>query len=70
MKEKYGDTAVEDGSDSSSEDEDGEGITSDVERDFLRTLSLIKNKDPIIYDPSTTFYGTLHTLALVYWSGP
>lgn len=58
VEEKYGDTLVESSSDSSSEDDDGEGMTSDVERDFLRTLSLIKNKDPVIYDAATNFYGT------------
>ncbi len=58
MKEKYGDAALEDSSESSSEeeDEDGEGWTGDMEKQFLRTLSLIKNKDPSIYDTATTFY--------------
>ena len=67
VREKYGDILSGSSSESSSdeEDEDGEGITSDVERDFLRTLSLIKNKDPAIYDASTTFYGMCTTCWLV-----
>lgn len=64
MRDKYGDVGVkqleegEESSDSSSEEEDeyAEALTPQVERDFLRTLSLIKSKDPRIYDKEVSFF--------------
>ena len=64
VRDKYGDVAVkqlEDGSScsessSEEEDEDAEALTPQVERDFLRTLSLIKSKDPRIYDKEVSFF--------------
>ena len=64
MRDKYGDVGVkqleEEGSSSESsseeEDEDAEALTPQVERDFLRTLSLIKSKDPRIYDKEVSFF--------------
>ena len=59
MKEKYGDVALHSSSESSSEeeDEDADAWTSDMERGFLRTLAMIKKKDPSIYDATSSFYG-------------
>ncbi len=57
MREKYGSEVLNSSSESSSsEDEDAEALTSDVERDFLRTLSLLKSKDPSIYSTQTEFF--------------
>lgn len=55
MREKYGDVDTSSSS-SEEEDEDAEGLTTDVQRDFLRTLSLLKSKDPSIYDSQSQFY--------------
>jgi hypothetical protein len=33
-----------------------QALTVGLERDWLRTLAAIKNKDPKIYDPHITFY--------------
>ena len=63
VRDKYGDVGVkqlEEGSSSESsseeEDEDAEALTPQAERDFLRTLSLIKSKDPRIYDKEVSFF--------------
>lgn len=58
MKTKYGDDVLdeEDESSSSSDDEEGVEITQAVEKDFFRTLSCLKNKDPSIYNNSVSFF--------------
>ena len=54
VRDKYGDESSS--SSSEEEDEDAEAVSSDVERDFLRTLSLIKKRDPSIYNDQTKFF--------------
>eukprot|EP00118_Oscarella_pearsei_P003520 m.14620 g.14620 ORF g.14620 m.14620 type:complete len:627 (+) comp25852_c0_seq1:22-1902(+) len=59
LKEKYGDDfELEDDESSSSEleDDDARGITKRNERDFLKTLSLLKSKDPRLQDKNFKLY--------------
>uniref|UniRef100_A0A1A7W7S1 Protein KRI1 homolog n=1 Tax=Iconisemion striatum TaxID=60296 RepID=A0A1A7W7S1_9TELE len=58
LKDRFGDRANEsdtDSSESSSDDSDVE-LDPDVERDFYRTLSLLKKKDPKVYEKDAKFY--------------
>lgn len=58
VKTKYGDV-LEDGSESSSssdDDEDAAELTEEVEKDFFKTLSYLKMKDPKIYDNNVSFF--------------
>lgn len=57
LKAKYGDVPLdEDSSSSEEEDDDAEALTPQLEEDFLKTLSMIKSKDPKIYDKATEFF--------------
>jgi len=56
LKEKYGDDAQMSSSSSESEDDDAEGLTPQIEQDFLQTLSMIKQKDPKIYSKDSVFF--------------
>jgi len=64
LKDKYGEDAakksleeaMEDASDSESEDDDAEALTEQVEKDFFKTLAMLKTKNPKIYDKETKFY--------------
>jgi len=55
------DSSDEDSEEDESEDENGEELTPTMDAAILRTLSLIRNKDPEIYDEkSRVFLGMFH----------
>ncbi|XP_076353297.1 protein KRI1 homolog isoform X1 [Tachypleus tridentatus] len=59
LKDKYGNDVIDSGSSSGSsesEDENAKDLTPTVEKDFLKTLSLLKKKDPRIYNPNENFF--------------
>ncbi|KAM9263954.1 LOW QUALITY PROTEIN: protein KRI1 homolog [Morus bassanus] len=59
LQDRYGDTGGGSGSGSSSESESsGDEVATDprLEREFHRTLALLKTRDPRIYQQDTTFY--------------
>lgn len=55
LKNKYGDVES-DSSTSEEEDEDAVELTKDVEKQFLKTLSALKEKNPKIYDANVRFF--------------
>ena len=70
VKEKYGsDAELEDETDSEedeSEDEDGEELTPAMDVAMLRTLAMIRSKNPAIYDSTkNVFEGAL----FLVWKG-
>ncbi|XP_026071936.1 protein KRI1 homolog [Carassius auratus] len=58
LKDRFGDQEKENSSDSSDSDSDESEVELDpkLDRDFYRTLSLLKKKDPKIYQKDATFY--------------
>jgi len=60
LKEKYGDDGIpeNESSSSESEDEDAEALTPQIQKDFLQTLSMIREKDPKIYKKDSIFFHT------------
>uniref|UniRef100_A0A8C2F1R6 Protein KRI1 homolog n=1 Tax=Cyprinus carpio TaxID=7962 RepID=A0A8C2F1R6_CYPCA len=58
LKDRYGDRDDEDSPDSSNSDSDESEVELDpkLDRDFYRTLSLLKKKDPKIYQKDARFY--------------
>jgi protein KRI1 len=66
VKDRYGEASVKapysSDDSTSSEDEDAEQLTQQLEKDFFKTLSCLKKKDPSIYDEKVTFFGDINTL--------
>ncbi|NXA43301.1 KRI1 protein, partial [Eudromia elegans] len=56
LKDRYGDDGGSDSSSESDSSSSDERPDPRLERDFYRTLALLKTRDPRIYQPDATFY--------------
>ncbi|XP_023225487.1 protein KRI1 homolog [Centruroides sculpturatus] len=57
LKDRYGEDGLRDSSsESSSSEEEEEELNNAIEKDFLKAISLLKSKDPRIYDKNTYFF--------------
>ncbi|XP_067127975.1 protein KRI1 homolog [Centruroides vittatus] len=58
LKDRYGEDGLRDSSSesSSSSSEEEEELNNAIEKDFLKAISLLKSKDPRIYDKNTYFF--------------
>ena len=58
LRDKYGDDTETESSCSELEDEFGKGLSAENDKSFLRVLSLIRQNNSALYDPSAKFYAT------------
>ena len=59
MEQKYGSKPNADGSESTDSEDESDAppeVSEEVETQFLKTLALLKTKDPRIYDPEFKFF--------------
>lgn len=67
LRARYGEAVVEalsnssDDSSSSEEDEQAEQLTQQLEKDFFKTLSCLKKRDPCIYDEKVSFFAAANS---------
>jgi protein KRI1 len=70
VKARYGEASVEalytssDDSSSSEEDEHAEQLTQQLEKDFFKTLSCLKKRDPCVYDEKVSFFADTNSTKL------
>lgn len=59
MEQKYGSKPNADGSESTDSEDESDAppeVNEEMETQFLKTLALLKTKDPRIYDPEFKFF--------------